>query len=383
MRITQTAIDIFRAANSGARYVSACGGTRSGKTWGILQYIVLLGFFSEKYKNTLWSVVAETYPHLRRGAIRDFCALLQSENLFNAKAWNKTESTYIFPSGMRVEFFSADNAGKVHGAARDFLFVNECQNINYDIARQLFVRTRQKIILDYNPVSSFWLNEKIEPLEHCARVHSTYLQNDFLTNEQRAEIERNKADSNWWRVYGEGKIGEVEGLIYKDFTLIDSLPTELPTVCGIDFGFTHDPTAIVLVAVDKRKKEIYLRELAYQKGLLNSDIASLLPRGVDIYADCAEPKSIAELSRMGFRIYPANKAAAKKVWQIQWLQGWRLFVTKDSLNVINELRNYSWRKYQDKFINEPIDAYDHAMDAIRYAVFTAYSDVMKGQYCIH
>ena len=375
MNLTQTAVKIVKAARDTSRYVSACGGTRSGKTWGVLQYLVTLGMQPTRV-DALWSIVSETYPHLRRGAIRDFQTLLTQEGIWQPSAWNKTESTYKFPNGMVVEFFSADNAGKVHGAARDYLFINEAQNIPYEIARQLFVRTRKKIILDYNPTHSFWVNEKVEADERCIRTHSTYLDNTFLTHEQIAEIESNKSDSNWWRVYGEGKVGEVEGLIFPEFELcnVSDIPTDLPRVVGVDFGFTNDPTACVLVCVDTRKKELWLHEFCYQTGMLNADIANALRpySELRIVADCAEPKTIAELKQYRLRVQPADKARAKKSEQLQWLRGWRFKVTRESLNLISELRQYEWQKSNGKYINEPMDGCDHAIDALRYASFTIF-----------
>ena len=384
MNLTLTALKIVKAARDTSRYVSACGGTRSGKTWGVLQYIVTLGIQPQP-SSILWSIVSETYPHLRRGAIRDFQTLLTQEGVWQPSAWNKTESTYKFPNGMVVEFFSADNAGKVHGAARDYLFINEAQNIPYEIARQLFVRTRKKIILDYNPTRSFWVNEKVEADERCIRTHSTYLDNTFLTREQVEEIESNKADSNWWRVYGEGKIGEVEGLIFPEFDLcnVSEIPTDLPRVVGVDFGFTNAPSACVLVTVDTRKKELWLHEFCYATGMLNAEIAAALQqyKGLRVIADCAEPKTIAELKQYGLRVFPADKAKAKKTEQLQWLRGWRMKVTRESVNLIDELRQYEWRKEDGKYINEPMDEHDHAIDALRYAAYTEYGGArVKARY---
>ena len=381
MQLTTTAIKIIDAFAKTERYVSACGGTRSGKTWGILQFIAYLGI-THAGGNVLFSVVSETYPHLRRGAIRDFRLVMEGEGLWSEAAWNKTESIYNFGNGFVVEFFSADNAGKVHGAARDYLFINESQNIDYEIARQLFTRTRKKIVLDYNPTRSFWVNEKMETRAECIRVHSTYLDNTYLSKEQVKEIESNKSDSNWWRVYGEGKVGEVEGLIFPTFDVCgcSEIPNDLPHIVGVDFGFTNDPTACVMVAVDTRRKELWLHEFCYSRGMLNAEIAKALEpyKDMQIVADCAEPKTIAELRTYRLRVKPADKAKAKKAEQLQWLKGWRLKVTRESVNLIAELRQYEWRKDNGKYINEPMDGNDHAIDALRYAAFTEYGGRGKG-----
>ena len=222
-------------ADPSVRYVDNAGGTRSGKTFSTLQVLCEIAKGS---RDLLISVVSETMPHLKRGAIRDFKAILADE--WDDNAWNKSESVYTFPSGSIIEFFSADQPGKVHGPARDILFINEANHLDYDTARQLLVRTRLFAIFDYNPTHTFWVHENIAPRENCRSIHSTYKDNDYLTAEQVAEIESNKNDANWWRVYGEGKVGQLEGLIFPDFELCDTMPDAagLREVYGMDFGFT-------------------------------------------------------------------------------------------------------------------------------------------------
>lgn len=386
---------------SGCRYISSCGGTRSGKTFSILQLLILqlLGEESRGARPRIVSVVSETMPHLKRGCIRDFRTIMQTEGIWQVDRWSETEKSYTFGNGSLLEFFSVDNAGKVYGASRDDLFVNECQHIEWEIARQLFVRTRGRIIVDYNPTHEFWANQRIESKDNCTTIHSTYLDNGFLSPEQVREIEDNKSDANWWRVFGEGKVGSLEGLIY-DFDLIDRMPdkgAEIPErektpeqlyadslveVQGLDFGFSNDPTARVQVYADAKRKELFVRERCYRTRMLNADIiedltADKVGRFVDVYADCAEPKSIEEISRAGFNVIACDKDAPvkseKRKYQIQWLQGWRLHVTKDSLNLIHELRNYTWAKDKDgNQLNEPIAKFDHCLDALRYAVWSRF-----------
>lgn len=389
------------------RYISSCGGTRSGKTYSILQLLIQLSMMDSTPKIT--SVVSETLPHLKRGAIRDFKQIMGKA--FDEDSWNQTELTYKFKSGSIIEFFSADNPAKVHGPARDRLFINECQNISYEVARQLFVRTRGMIIVDYNPTHSFWANEIIELRDNCQRVHSTYLDNDYLTPEQVAEIESNRSDTNWWTVYGEGKVGSLEGVIYK-FDVIDHMPpigvekpekdkTEeelyadsLKEVWGLDFGFTNDPTAIVRILADTKRKEAFIEQKCYRTNMMNEDIADHLNfaglgRKTEIYADCAEPKSIAEIGKGSrFNIKSCDKGAPVKSekmrFQIQWVQGWKLHVTKESLDLIDELRNYVWAKDKTgKQLNEPIDSYNHLLDAMRYALWSRFGrNEGKGKYNI-
>lgn len=363
------------------RFVSSCGGTRSGKTFANLQ--ALFEIAAQDKTPTLTSVVSETFPHLKRGAIRDFPLALGPN--YDPQAWSKGESTYTLPNGSVIEFFSADAPGKVHGPQRHRLFINEAQNIPYETARQLFVRTSGLVLIDYNPTASFWGNEQVESREDCVTIHSTYKDNTLLTPEQVREIEANRHDSNWWKVYGLGELGSLEGLIYT-FDLIDALPTEgkLREAWGLDFGFTNDPTALVRVLADTGRKVLYLDEAAYATGMLNRDITAVLQaqgigRGVNIWADAAEPKSIAEIGRdSGLNVRPCNKQAptsgSRLTFQIQWLQGWRLYVTKRSVNLIKELRNYTWAKDRDgRLLNEPIDTWNHAADAMRYAAFSEWA----------
>lgn len=385
-----------RAWRDTTRFVSSCGGTRSGKTFANLQ---LLLYIAEHDKTpTITSVVSETMPHLKRGAIRDFQAILGSA--WEDKRWNKTDSIYSLPSGSIIEFFSADSPDKVHGPARDRLFINECQNIPYETARQLFVRTKGKIVLDYNPTHSFWINERIEPQDNCLTIHSTYENNknprtgkSFLTDNQIAEIESNRNDRNWWQVYGEGKIGTLEGLVYA-FEQIDRLPDDpgLKEVWGMDFGFTNDPTAVVRCLVDTGRKIAYIDEKCYRTRMMNDDIAQLLTAygigpQIEIYADCAEPKSIAEIRTAGLKVMPCDKDAPVKSqklsFQLQWMQGWQLKVTKSSINLIKELRNYTWAKDKDgNAVNYPIDMYNHLLDAMRYALWTKFGKRSSGTYNI-
>ena len=373
------------------RFVSSRGGTRSGKTFSNLQALFLLAV--QDKSPSLTSVVSETFPHLKRGAIRDFQEALG--DYWRDSCWSKGESIYTLPNGSQIEFFSADAPAKVHGPARDRLFLNEIQNIPYETARQLFVRTRGLILMDYNPTASFWGNELVETRDDCITIESTYRDNSFLTPEQVREIEANRNDTNWWTVYGEGRFGTLEGVIYR-FEQVDALPDEegLREVYGLDFGFSTDPTAIVHVLADTGRKIAYVDEICYQTGMLNHDITRVLQdAGVrphtHIWADAAEPKSIAEIGLdSGLNIQPCDKGApvrsAKRQFQIQWVQGWTLRVTKRSLNLIRELRNYTWAKDRNGALTGyPIDGWDHLLDALRYCLFSEFAGrENSGQYYV-
>lgn len=356
-----------------SRFVSSCGGTRSGKTFAILE--VLYKMACRDRRPTVTSVISETFPHLKRGAIRDFRNMLDSR--WDESCWSRTDSIYTLSNGSMIEFFSADNPGKVHGPARDRLFINEAQSIPWDVARQLLVRTRGLVLLDYNPTHEFWVQKEIEPRDTCVTIVSTYQDNPYLSPEQVAEIEANRHDKNWWRVYGEGKVGQLEGLIFPDFVQVDSLPElsdGMVETWGLDYGFACDPSALVHCYTDNRKKELWLDERLYRTGMLNEDLAAAMKaegigRTVRVYADSAEPKTNETLRRYGYNIQPSYKAT-KIAEQIQAIRGYKMHVTKRSLNLIRELRGYVWMTNKaGEWLNEPVDMLNHAIDSFRYGVF--------------
>ena len=324
------------------------------------------------------SVVSESMPHLRKGAMRDFEQILDDAQAKEDRHYthNRTGHIYGFPNGGKIEFFSADSYTKVHGAQRDILFINECNNLDYEIYRQLAIRTSDTIFLDWNPRSRFWFEEHLERREDCTLIHSTYKDNPFLTPMQIAEIESNKGDNNWWRVYGLGETGSVEGLVYKDFSIVADMPKQFKNqFYAIDFGFTNDPTAILRVSLSGG--ELWIEELAYQTGMLNKDIANVLldagaMRGSNIVADSSEPKSIAEINALtNLNVRPTAKGAGSIVAGITAVQSYKLNVSQGALGTIDELRNYSWKRDTNgNYINVPTDKYNHALDALRYGVTT-------------
>lgn len=408
MRFSKVFWKIYDACVAHPRYIVNVGGTRSTKTYSTLQFLHLLIPKTDK-SGDITSVVSESVPHLKRGAIRDFENIL-GHPLDTDPNWNATDFVYKYPNGAKLEFFSADSPGKVHGPARKRLSLNEGNHISYETFRQLEVRTNGLILIDYNPSASCWIDKEIEPRQNCIRIHSTYLDNPFLSDEQIESIEAQKKDNNWWRVYGLGLQGSLEGVIY-DFEQIDYLPPKginkpqiekteeelyadsLIEIQGIDFGFTNDPTARVQVLADTKRKHLYIRQRCYKTRMMNQDIVNDLRKdGVsqmtEIFADCAEPKSIAEIKQGGFRIIPCDKDAPVKSdklkFQLQWMQSWKLFVTKDSLDLIEELRNYTWSRDMDgNWLNHPIDKFNHLLDALRYCVWSKFGlNINKGKYSI-
>ena len=357
-----------KAYADGFRYIINSGGTRSGKTFAVLTTLIVI---AARVPNTLISVVSETFPHLRRGAVRDFQQILIDAKSWKSDWWSKSEMMYRFPNESAIEFFSADSSGKVHGPQRDVLFLNESQNINEWTARHLMVRTSGAVFIDFNPTHRFWVHD-LEDEPRALWLHSTYLDNPFLTAAQVAEIERCKKDANWWRVYGLGLIGEVEGLVFPDWDQVDSLPEGGRTAVGLDFGYSIDPTAAVRVVI--KGTDLYLDELVYQPKLLNEHIYSKLKdAGVtpydDVWADSSEPKSIDTLSLMGLNVKPSVKGLDSINFGISAIKMHKIHVTKKSVNLIKELRNYTYKRDKDgRWISQPIDMHNHAIDAARYAV---------------
>ena len=357
------------------RIIANKGGTRSTKTWSLLQLMLTIATSAPK---VLVSIVSESMPHLRRGALRDFEKILQASGMIEDDHYkrNHTAEVFTFPNGGMIEFFSVDSYTKVHGAQREYLFINECNNIEWEIYRQLAIRTSKVVFLDWNPRNAFWWDERLEGRDDSFLIHSTYLDNPFLSASQVAEIESNKGDENWWRVYGLGENGSVEGLVYTRFKIVQSMPTnaKMRFYC-IDFGFTNDPTAILRVTL--QGGELWIEELAYQVGMLNKDIAKVLVDGGatrydNIVADSAEPKSIAEINNLGgLNIKATSKGQGSIVAGIGAVQAYQLNVMADALGLIEELRNYSWKKdINGNYLNVPVDKYNHALDALRYGVTT-------------
>jgi phage terminase large subunit len=384
METTRVFDEIAKAYRDGYRGVDSRGGTRSTKTYSALQFLVFIavGLVAKK----VISVVSETLPHLKKGAIRDFEEILQKEGIIAGSLrddprWNATDRIFSFASGTIIEFFSADSPGKVHGPSRDILFINEGQNIKWETANQLMIRTREFIIVDYNPTHEFWAHTELATDPRFRTIVSTYKDNRFLTPAQVEDIEKGKKNKNWWRVYGLGLTGELEGVIYQ-FEQIDAMPDAagLVRIGGLDYGFTNSKTAGVDLLADVRRKRLYVDEMFYKTGMHNFDIIAALnahgfpKRGPRLYADCAEPKTNSELKLAGFNVYPSYKGKEVAA-QISWMQQWQILVTKTSVNVIHELRNYLWDVDADgNRLNVPIKDFDHAMDAMRYGAYGQLAD---------
>lgn len=359
-----------KIAKLSKRIKAVQGGTSASKTISIL--LVLIDKAQSDETPTLTSIVSESMPHLKRGAMRDFKNIMQEHKYWREQRWNATDSIYTFETGSKIEFFSADTPDKVRGPRRQRLFINECNNVPFEAFNQLEVRTSQEIYLDWNPTNEFWFYTEILPNQNFDVDHLiiTYRDNEALEESIVRSIEARRANKNWWKVYGEGQLGEVEGKIFTGWQIIDSIPHEARLErYGLDFGYSNDPTSIV--AIYYYDGGYIFDEVTYQKQLSNKQIADVLSN-LDkalVKADSAEPKSIDEIKSYGISILPCTKGRDSINQGIQHVQDQRISVTKQSLNIIKEYRNYMWETDRDgKIINVPIDAFNHSMDAIRYGM---------------
>jgi len=345
------------------------GGTSAGKTFGILP--ILIDKAAKKGGLEI-SVVAESIPHLRRGALRDFLKVMKWTNRFVDDRFNKSLLKYEFANGSFIEFFSADDSSKLRGARRDILYVNECNNVNFEAYNELSIRTKHEVYLDFNPANEFWV-EEIKEDKEADFIILTYKDNEALDKGIVDQIEKNrlKAETstywrNWWKVYGLGELGMLEGVVFSNWKQLDTIPKEARLVgIGLDFGYTNDPTSCI--EIYKHNEKRILNEIVYQTGLLNSDIANKLPKDVPVYADSAEPKSIADIQRYGITIKGVTKGRDSINYGIDVMQRENYLVTSNSTNLIKELRSYCWDTDKTgKRLNKPIDNYNHAIDAVRY-----------------
>ena len=353
----------------GKRLIANRGGTRSGKTYSL---VCLFVFIVSQCRKREIDIVSESMPHLKRGAMNDIEDILTASGFVEGREYeqNRSDHTYKFPNGSTIRFFSADDWGKVKGSKRDILFINEANRIPYETYRQLAVRTTEAIFIDWNPDTEFWYEQKgLSVKESTAEIVSTYKDNPFLSDVQIAEIESNKDDAAWWKVYGLGEVGRPQGVIFDRWQQVDSVPREATLIArGLDFGFSVDPTA--MVDVYKYDGKLWIDEVCYRHGMTNDKIAESL-KGFNgrVVADSAELKSITEIYNYGIRyIEPAKKGADSIRAGIDVLRRYELMVTKRSLNLIFELRNYKWKenKLTGETLNEPIDKFNHAIDAMRY-----------------
>ena len=371
------------------RIRAVAGGTSAGKTISILT--LLIDDAQSDTKPTLTSIVSESFPHLRRGVMRDFLAIMQEHGYFEDDRWSKTDYTYTFESGSKLEFFSADQPGKVRGPRRDRLFINEANNIPHEAFDQLTVRTKEYIWLDWNPTNTFWFYENIQnKRKDVDFITVTYKDNEALHQNIVDDIESHKPNKAWWTVYGLGQLGEVEGKIFTNWKIIDEVPHNARLERrGLDFGYARDPDA--LCDIYYHEGGYIIDELCYRVGMKDRQLADLILNQPDpnvlTIADSADQKAIDLLAECGVSIMGVEKKGygGDKFTKaaIKYTQGHKFSITKRSLNYIKSYRNFMWQVDKDGNI---LDKYDHywsdGMMSVIYAMqsFRPYEEEDVTQY---
>lgn len=353
------------------RVVVNQGGTSSGKTYSIMQVLYYLGITDP---GCVITVVGQDIPNLKKGAYRDAKTILNGSTPLQGcyPSVNEGERIITCVNGSLIEFNSYQDAQDAKSGKRDYLFINEANGISYEVAWQLMIRTKKKVFIDYNPTARFWVHDELIGRKDVRLLISDHRINHFLDEEQHRRIEE-ISDTELWKVYARGRTGKIEGLVLVNWDICDVLPPreEWKMSCrGLDFGFTNDPSALEHVVL--AHGDLWIDEELYSTGLTNPDIASRaksegVTKEMQIVADCAEPKSIAELRAQGLWVSPSPKGQDSIVSGIDILKRYRIHVTRRSIGLLSNLRSYQWGKDRDgNKTNKPEDKNNHGIDAIRY-----------------
>lgn len=371
--------------DSDQRFVVEQGGTRSGKTYNILIWIIFA--YCSQHRNRIVTITRKSFPALRGSAMRDFFEILDMHGLYDQNLHNRSNNEYkLF--GNTIEFVSLDQPQKIRGRKRHLCFINEGNELAYEDFFQLNIRTIERVIIDYNPSDEFhWLYDDVVPRDDCDFHITTYKDNPFLDNALIKEIERLKdVDETYWKVYGQGERAQNKSVIFR-FDVVKQIPEEAKLISyGLDFGYSNDPSA--LAEVYRHDDTLYFNELIYETGLTNNMIAKRMKEfGIDqyvpIYADCAEPKAIDEIHKWGFNIKPTKKGSDSINMGIDVMRRYRLVWTEKSFNGHKEMRNYKWQEDKNgKLLNRPCDAFNHLIDAVRYGTFMSLGNPNFGKYNI-
>ena len=358
------------------------GGSYSAKTYSILQ---VLNTIACKEKCVI-TVVGESIPNLKAGALRDQCDIVNDSEVLKSciSDYNRTERLFLYDTGAVMEFKSYLTPQDAKSGKRDYLFVNEGQGISYEIFHELWMRTRIRTWIDFNPNAEFWVHEKLIGQKGVKLIISDHRHNPFTPQKIRDKLEGLKLkDMELFKVYARGRTGKIEGLVLRNWHIVEEIPKDAEFISyGLDWGFTNDPTSFI--EVYRYNGELYVNELVYQTGLTNSDLIRMLNNlGVNkknyTVADSAEPKSIEDLKRGGFSIYGAQKGKDSINASINILKDFKINITRSSVNLLKELRSYIWQKDNEgKSTNTPVDFNNHAIDALRYVALNKLG--RKGEY---
>lgn len=369
--------DVFDANwKSSKKILINRGGTRAGKTYSIMQILAVWLTTGQIRENLilskgLASVVRKTLPALKATAQKDFEEILTDLGIYDRIQQSKVDRTYSL-NGRTVEFFSVDDQQKVRGRKRNILFCNEANELHYNTDFfQLLIRTTDLIFLDLNPSDPYtWVNTELEQKRQHERgdvdvIVSTYKDNPFLSQELKQEIEGIK-DPQLRKVYVLGQYGTIKGLVFPHIEIVNEMPTGLKKrAIGLDFGYTNDPTAGVMCGILGEK--LYIDEILYSRGLQNHQIAKRLPRGIEIYCDSAEPKSIKDLQGYGLWAKPTKKGRDSILNGISLLKKYTICITARSVNGLREQKQYKYKTDANgQPTNKPIDDFNHFWDAVRY-----------------
>jgi len=369
IKTSRTFTDIL----NGGRIVILQGGTRSGKSYSAVQYLVVKAL---EEADTSISIVRKSFPSLRISTLRDFRSIMKGLDIWDENRWYASENQYTFANGSTIEFLSVQDGERRKGTKRDYLFVDEANELSWDDMFQLFIRTTNKTIVAYNPSfpTNHWIYTQMLTHPEATRYISTYIDNPFLEDDIVKEIERLKDTSpSYWKTYGLGLEGMVEGLVFDNVNIVDYIPETAELLgYGVDFGFTNDPTAII--ALWRFDEGILYDEICYEKNLLANQIANFIRAAYNLFgrkeviADSSDPRLIEEIFRSGgINIKPALKGPDSIMAGIDTLKQHKIHITKSSTNLIDEMYSYVWKKDKnDNLLNEPIDTMNHAIDACRY-----------------
>lgn len=372
IQTTRIYSEIDNAIGKGFTTVSLQGSSRSSKTYNALIWLIV---YCLSNPNTRLSIVRATLPAIKGSVFIDFKEILMNMLIFDEKKLNKTELTYHFDNGSWVEFFSTDSEQKLRGRKRDILFVNEANELLFIEWQQLKMRTTCFAIIDYNPsfTDEHWICD-INKEEKTYHFISTYKDNPFLEQVIVDEIESLKhKNESLWKIYGLGLQAQIEGLIFNNVQLIDEMPMSKKKFYGMDFGFTNDPTAIVEVIITN--DAIYINELCYKTEMVTRDIITELKANVEegkrVISESADPRLIKEISNAGITITPVEKYPGSIEAGINKMLEYKICITRKSYNAIREFKNYTYEQNKEgKWLNKPIDAFNHIIDAVRYVIMT-------------